>query len=277
MVLLGVCPSQGGRARGTWGTVSECVLVHRCCGGLRVRGLLASVLRGQRPAVQGHDGDSTPAGPADHRRYGPHTSLGGSPGPLPQAAPSTNGTLLMFKALLIDVICVQSLPSCHRSHVYTVTSLRLIVTPSQYLVPLRSFEDPPVSRAMARAPRPHPFRCGPSRHPLPLALVWTSCPWASPASSLGALIPSRVPPWLHGASRGPHISGLLSCQPWYVASILKATSGAEKTLGDLITPAFQAGGRGQMNVPKIPAGKSIAISWAGPSPGATLASGGVAS
>lgn len=45
MVLLGVCPGRGGRAHwGLGGAASECTLVHRRRGSLRVRGLLAPVL-----------------------------------------------------------------------------------------------------------------------------------------------------------------------------------------------------------------------------------------
>lgn len=45
MVLLGMCPGRGGRTHwGLGGAASECTLVHRRCGSLRVRGLLAPVL-----------------------------------------------------------------------------------------------------------------------------------------------------------------------------------------------------------------------------------------
>lgn len=73
----------GGEGRGGGPAAGQRVSVpgaHRCRGGLRVLWLLTPVLRDQRAAVQGHAGDPAPAGPADHRRYGPRASLG-APGP----------------------------------------------------------------------------------------------------------------------------------------------------------------------------------------------------
>lgn len=74
MVLLGACPGEQGAGRGGGAGAAQRASVpgaHRCRGGLRVLRLLTPVLRDQRAAAQGHAGDPTPAGPADHRRYGP--------------------------------------------------------------------------------------------------------------------------------------------------------------------------------------------------------------
>lgn len=175
MVLLGACPGEQGAGRGGGAGAAQRASVpgaHRCRGGLRVLRLLTPVLRDQRAAAQGHAGDPTPAGPADHRRYGPPTGGPGAARPF-QGASS-----------------VSSLPDHPRAPPSPVRLLRKVrsppaVGPQGLRAPFRRASEQsgearaPAGRSVVRAPWRQP-----SRHPPPLALAQTAAP-GTPSFLLG--------------------------------------------------------------------------------------------
>lgn len=219
MVLLGACPGEqgAGRGGGAWAAQRASVPgAHRCRGGLRVLRLLTPVLRDQRAAAQGHAGDPTPAGPADHCRYGPPPGGPGAARPF-QGASS-----------------VSSLPDHPRAPPSPVRLLRKVrsppaVGPQGLRAPFRRASEQsgearaPAGRSVVRAPWRQP-----SRHPPPPA---------PPVSSLGSPLPSRTWPWLLHVWWGPRVSELLSCRPWWLLS--SRLLWAQKADGAVITSALR--------------------------------------
>lgn len=222
MVLLGACPGEQGAGRGGGAGAAQRASVpgaHRCRGGLRVLRLLTPVLRDQRAAAQGHAGDPTPAGPADHRRYGPPPR-----GPFRGRRPCP-----CFP--IIHGLRLRQFACSGKSVRRPRSALRACVLLS----------GAPVSRAVRRAlpPAAQSYALlGDS--PLVTLRPWLwprPLPRAPPVSSLGSPLPSRTWPWLLHVWWGPRVSELLSCRPrWLLSSRLLW---AQKADGAVITSALR--------------------------------------